>query len=348
MQSQNKGSRKINKISFKKFSEEKINEISYLASYALLLSYLEFFIPRPLPFLRLGLSNAVILYALSMDFSSLFLLCIIKTVCSAFISGTFFSPFFLISFSQSLASALAMYSLNFISKKIFKDKLFSLYGISLFGSAISAIVQILLCTIYLGLGTIKLMGIMLFFSIFSGIITAYLSQKLSLQISTQLPLQSSFQTPKEEKISSKTKVINLLKILFLVIFSLIIFLTNKLLLLIIFFILSFLLQFFSKKKLNILPHIFMWAFVFITGIFIPNGKIFFYIGNLAITKGALVSSAIKSLKLSSSMALSQVAVLIPIYGKGIISKTIKNFQTLVSQNKFTKENWKDYFSLKEQ
>lgn len=318
----------------------KINreEISLLAAFSLLLSYAEFFLPHPLPFLKFGFSNAVILFALYMNFPSVMILCIIKSIASSFISGTLISPFFLISLTQSIISGFLMYALNFFNEKIFKKKFISVYGISLAGSAMSAFVQIFLCSFYLGKGTFEFLGIMLIFSIFSGIITAYISQKIQIHDINQ-----------NEKISDekKAKKSDAVKIIFIIIFSAVIFLTNRIQVLAVFFAISFLIQIISKRKIYFLPHLFMWIFVIITGAFVPSGEIIFRLGKFSVTKGALILSFAKALKLSSSMMLSQAAAKIPVTGKNIIAKTIQKYQILVRDFEFSKSGWKNFFeSLK--
>lgn len=153
------------------------NCIAYLTSLSLLFSYAEFFLPR-FAFFKLGLSNIVILSSLNLNFSSFMILCFLKSLTSSFLSGTLFSPFFLISLGQSIFSGLLMFALNLIFKK---RKFVSIYGISVLGSTFSALVQIFLASLYLGFGTFSLLGYLLIFSVFTGIFTAYFCIKLNLE-----------------------------------------------------------------------------------------------------------------------------------------------------------------------
>lgn len=149
--------------------------IAYLSALTLLFSYAEMLLPRIVPFFRLGLGNAAILMAFEMPFPAFLLLSVIKAIAASLMAGTLFSPFFLISLAQSVSSAclmMAFFKLNTVCKK----KLISLYGISLAGSALSAFVQIWLCTLYLGEGTFSLLGPMLLFNTASGIITALIAE----------------------------------------------------------------------------------------------------------------------------------------------------------------------------
>ena len=74
--------------------------IAYLSALTLLFSYAELFIPRFLPFFRFGLGNVAVLLSFSLDPLSFILLTVIKSVASCLMAGTFFSPFFLLSFDK--------------------------------------------------------------------------------------------------------------------------------------------------------------------------------------------------------------------------------------------------------
>ena len=152
--------------------------IAYLSALTLLFSYAELLLPRIVPFFRLGLGNAAILMAFEMPFPAFLLLSVIKAIAASLMGGTLFSPFFIISLAQSVSSACLMYGL-FKLNVVFKKKLLSLYGISLAGSALSAFVQIWLCTLYLGEGTFSLLGPMFLFNTASGIITALIAEFMS-------------------------------------------------------------------------------------------------------------------------------------------------------------------------
>ncbi|MCR5063858.1 MAG: Gx transporter family protein [Treponema sp.] len=310
--------------------QNKKDKIAFLASLSLIYSYIEFLLPRPVPFLRLGFSNAIILSALFLDFPSFFILCIIKAVCSSFISGILFSPFFIISFSQSVSAGLIMYG----AKKL---KIFSVYGISLLGAACSAVVQIYLCSLYLGKGTINLLWIMLSFSVFSGIITAWLSQKIELPESFDFAENTSGAI--ETGSSRQKKISSILRIFFILIFSCMIFATGNIFLLILLLILSFIIQLISRRRFIIMPHIFMWLFVFLSSIFVPAGKIIFSFWKITITDGAINSALMKALKLSSSMMLSQAASTINFEGNSIIAKTLKNYSRIINKLNLKNRKW---------
>ena len=310
--------------------QNKKDKIAFLASLSLIYSYIEFLLPRPVPFLRLGFSNAIILSALFLDFPSFFILCIIKSICSSFISGTLFSPFFLISFAQSISSGLIMYCVKNL-------KIISVYGISLLGAACSAVVQIFLCSLYLGKGTLSLLWIMLIFSIFSGIITAWLSQKIELPESFDLK-ENSYEAPENSSLRQK-KLSSIFKIILIIILSCVIFATGNIYLLVLLFVITFVIQLISRRRFFIMPHIFMWLFVFLSSIFMPGGKILFSFWKITVTDGAINSALIKALKLSSSMMLSQAASTISFEGNSIIAKTLKNYKRIIDKLDLKNGKW---------
>lgn len=273
------------------------NKIAYLGALTLLFSYAEMLLPRFTPFFRIGLGNIAILLAFDLNPLSFMLLTLIKAFASSLMAGTLFSPFFLISLGQSFFSGMMMYLLARLNRKC-KNNLFSLYGISILGSAVSALIQIFLSTLYLGKGTYSLLGPMLLFSLFSGIITAFFS--LILHIPEQAP-----NLIRKESVEKKQPV--LLLALLILSASAAIFMIKNLIILSLALILALILQLISGRKIYIYPHISLWIFVVISTLFIPNGEVLIKIGTFSITKGSLIMGITKALKLSIVSALSQCA-----------------------------------------
>lgn len=273
------------------------NKIAYLGALTLLFSYAEMLLPRFTPFFRIGFGNIAILLAFDLNPLSFMLLTLIKAFASSLMAGTLFSPFFLISLGQSFFSGMMMYLLARLNRKC-KNKLFSLYGISILGSAVSALIQIFLSTLYLGKGTYSLLGPMLLFSLFSGIITAFFS--LILHIPEQAP-----NLIRKENVEKKQPV--LLLALLILSASAAIFMIKNLIILSLALILALILQLISGRKIYIFPHISLWIFVVISTLFIPNGEVLIKIGTFSITKGSLIIGITKALKLSIVSALSQCA-----------------------------------------
>lgn len=303
--------------------------LAYLCALTLLFSYAEMILPRVVPFFRLGLANTVILLALDINFGSFVILSILKATAASLIGGTLFSPFFLISLVQSLVSALVMrFMYKFISKKAI-----SLYGISVVGSAVSAAVQIILASLYIGKGTFALLGPMLIFNTVSGIVTAFFSEKLGIKESInqiendsqKLEMQSSVS---ESKDNSYRPLVQLFFALVLIAASVSIFFIKNLIVLGITFIVSLIAQKLSKRKIFILPHISLWLFVFISALFIPNGKVLLKFWNISVTQGALLIAAQKSLTLSTVSALSQCAVSLKPGKNTLLGQSLEYFRIM--------------------
>lgn len=286
------------------------NRIAYLSSLALLFSYIELMIPRFIPFLRLGLSNIALLLALDLNFAPYMILASIKSLVNCFVSGTLLSPFMLISLSQSIASAILMWALFRI-----RGKLLGLHGISILGATLSQVIQILLASLYLGKETLKLLGPMLLFSAFSGLLTSVLASFLCIESDTpELIIEGEEQ--------NVNRFQNIFFCICIIISSAFIFCMKNTLLLFGTLIVSFALQKISGRKIRLLPHISMWAFILLSSIFIERGRILFSLGRINITEDSLLDSLQKCFKLSSAMALSQCAANLSLRKDGIFSLTL--------------------------
>ena len=304
------------------------NRIAYLSALTLLFSYAEMLLPRFVPFFRLGLGNIAVLLAFDLSLPSFLLLTIFKAITASLMAGTLFSPFFLISLGQSIVSGFVMYLMATLNSKT-KNRLFSVYGISTAGSAISALIQIVLSSLYLGEGTTALLGPMLIFSIFSGILTAVLSQILHIPDKTPDLIRRQNQSSK-----NKTAIFAIL----ILVAVAAVFMINHLIILCVAFAAAIILQLISGRKFLILPHLSLWLFVVISCLFVPNGRVLYKIGNFSITQGALMIGIIKALKLSTATCLSQCAASLRINGDNFISLILAYFSGLNNEMRNTEGN----------
>ena len=111
-----------------------------LAALALFLSALEYLIPKPLPFLRLGIANLPLLAALTLLSGRRYaLLVILKIAGQGLISGTLFSWIMVFSAGGSIAAGRAMYGLHRLAKQHL-----SLVGLSVAGAFASTVAQLVL------------------------------------------------------------------------------------------------------------------------------------------------------------------------------------------------------------
>ena len=118
---------------------------AFLAACCLFLSTVEFAIPKPIPFMRIGLANIPVLLALStLPTRRLLLLILLKVLGQATIQGSIFSYVFLFSLAGSLSSGiLMMLCSRLLGKRI------SLIGISVMGALASNLTQILIAVLLL-------------------------------------------------------------------------------------------------------------------------------------------------------------------------------------------------------
>ena len=303
-------------------------KLAFLTALTLLFSYIEMILPRFLPFFRLGLANVVILLSLELDFTAFILLAVLKSVSSSLMGGTLFSPFFLISFFQSILSALAMRT----AYKLFSKKIISLYGLSVLGSAVSALVQIFLSSIYLGQGTFALLGPMLIFNVVSGLFVAFVaqSQKVTDYIEKMYDvggrtLAESENESENKKQMLQKKPLQIIFLFFLIGFSASLFFIKSIAVLSVAFVAGFILQKICGRKIFILPHISLWIFIFIAAIFLPNGQVLFKIWRISITRGAMLLALRKALTLSAVSALSQCAVCVTPSQKSIFALILQYY-----------------------
>ncbi len=305
-------------------------QIARLAALTLIFSYAELMLPRVLPFFRLGLGNAALLMGLALDltFPAFMLLSVLKALAVNLMAGTLFSPFFLVSFAQSLVSALIMFGLWRVSRAGREGdgrRLLSIYGISVCGAAASALVQISLSSLYLGQGTWSLLGPMLLFNLMSGFITAWIAEILgaSDKGGEGLPLGCTSLQPTPSnggchprnapdlsgsQPAHRSRNIFCLTLILAAAAS-VFFIKNTAFLCAI-LPLSFLAQKLSHRKILLLPHISLWLFVLLTSVFVPNGRVLFAFAGFSFTEGAALSALQKALRLSIVSALSQTAATI--------------------------------------
>ncbi len=147
--------------------------ISILGALALFLSLIEYVIPKPIPFLKIGIANIPIMISLILltPKETIILICV-KSVGASLIGGTIFSWVFLYSISGSLSSGLVMLLL----KRVLKESV-SMIGLGVAGALCSNLVQIYLATILLGSGA-KFIGLPLLISgLITGSIIGHLTNK---------------------------------------------------------------------------------------------------------------------------------------------------------------------------
>lgn len=113
------------------------------AALCLFLSSIEYLIPKPLPFLRLGLSNLPLLLTLDLLPPGPFLLLLgLKAAGQGLVQGSLFSVTFLFSAAGTLAGGAMMYGTRHLA-----GERVSLVGISVLGALSSNLAQLALASL---------------------------------------------------------------------------------------------------------------------------------------------------------------------------------------------------------
>ncbi len=151
----------------------KNHSLEVLGALCLFLSILEYLIPKPIPFIRLGLANAPILISLIiLTPKNVLKLVLIKSIGGSLVTGTLFSWIFLYSLSGSLLAGVVM----MLTYKILKQHV-SMVGISVIGALFNNLAQISIATIYLGHGAIYLGIPILISGLITGIVIGIFSNR---------------------------------------------------------------------------------------------------------------------------------------------------------------------------
>jgi len=120
--------------------------IALLGAFCLFLSTIEYMIPKPLPFMRIGLANLPLMLALDIfPFTAFLVLVGIKVLGQALITGTLFSYIFLFSLAGTSFSAVTMYGL----RRLWGRNRITFIGIGTAGAMVSNISQLTLAWIFI-------------------------------------------------------------------------------------------------------------------------------------------------------------------------------------------------------
>jgi heptaprenyl diphosphate synthase len=118
------------------------NKVALLGAFCLFLSTIEYIVPKPLPFMRLGIANLPLMLAIDiLPISGFFLLVVVKIFGQALITGSLFSYVFLFSLTGTILSSFVMFTLH----KLFRKNI-GFIGIGTAGAMASNTVQIALAS----------------------------------------------------------------------------------------------------------------------------------------------------------------------------------------------------------
>ena len=277
-----------------------LDSLIFISALCLFLSAIEYAIPKPLPFLRLGLANLpVIIFLKKIRFRDLLFIILFKVVGQAIISGTLFSYIFIFSVSGSFASGIMMFVLY---KLLYCKKLISNIGLSLFGAIANCIAQ-LICAYFImfGASTIYIMPMLVIFSTITGVLLGifcnYFEEKsIWLKkfdlISVKIIQKTEISGERDEKTK---KIIAILKIVIAIISIIILFVIRNIICTwVIVFLFFVLLEISKKGKVKVIPPLLTAFFIILFSLLSPYGLVLVKIGFIKITQGALESGLRKS------------------------------------------------------
>ena len=320
---------------------------AFYAALCLFFSAIEYAIPKPIPFLRLGLANLPILIALTtLDTKQIGILVVFKIIGQALLTGTIFSYIFIFSAAGSIASATTMVLIYNIFKK---TGLLSNISLSLSGALSNNAAQ-LFCSHFLifGENTKYIAPVLLISGLITGtvlgVIVNIFEEKskwyhLLLNPTDFSTLSTNIKENPNNK-DYKSIFIFIIAFVIIVIFMLLHSLWIKIAFSICFFVI---LEIKKKGKVKVLPSIILLISVTFFSLLNPSGEILFSIGLFNITKGALLNGLNKSITLVGMVFVSQIAINKNLYIPGkigsFISLEFSYFEQLTSKKvKFTKKN----------
>lgn len=322
------------------------DDLALWASFCLFLSAVEYAVPKPLPFMRLGLANLPIILSLKkFPLRKIYALAALKVLGQALISGTLFSYVILFSAAGTFASVLFMTAFSALG-----EKNVSFLGLSLIGAFSNNMAQ-LICArlIMFGESTRYIAPPLLACGLVTGFFLGLFAlafeeksvwyrqcgdcgeKKFQLNLKRESRLGCGFSLS-ARKISFSFPALRFcLCMISMVVFLFIKTLWIKWTFTGVFFILA---EIKKKGKVNILSALFITLGVCFFALLVPHGKVLLSIGSWRITQGALTAGLYKSAGLIGMVFISQTAVdrnlLLPGKAGTLVTRTLACFETLTS------------------
>jgi heptaprenyl diphosphate synthase len=133
-------------------NSETYKTLAILGALCLFLSTIEYLIPKPMPFIRIGIANLPLMLAIDIfPLSTFVLLLTLKVVGQGLVTGTLFSYILLFSLAGTLFAGLLMYAI----RRLLGGKYISFIGVGITGAMASNTAQLLLANILLFKGNIQ-------------------------------------------------------------------------------------------------------------------------------------------------------------------------------------------------
>jgi len=331
-----------------------LEKVSLLGGLCFFLSTLEYMIPKPLPFIRLGLANFPLLLALDiLPFSYFVLLAALKVAGQALISGTLFSYVFLFSLGGTALSSLLMYAL----RKCLGKKMISLVGISAAGAmAFNAATLVMAYYFVFGESIRYAAAPILALGIVTGTLLGFLCEYFigrskwygspDIQASSgslNFPALEPRVRNARENFCVKNFGPLALAIAGLCMIPALLFNPNTGMR-IVQFLFFFLIAWLSGKKINPLITLAVMLAIVFFNLLVPYGELLFSIGSFKVTSGALMTGLQRAVTLEGLFMLSRCCIRSDLafpgaFGK-IAGESLRVFSRLAeSKNLFNRKDW---------
>ena len=154
-------------------SDMDIHLVALLSAVAIFLSSIEYMIPKPIPFMRLGIANLPLILALGiLSWREYVLLALLKIIGQGIITGSLFSYIILFSSVGTTMSAVAMFATYLLLKEHVGRT-----GISVMGGLFSALGQLIISRLlFFREATYVIAPLFLFSALISSVILGIFSE----------------------------------------------------------------------------------------------------------------------------------------------------------------------------
>ena len=302
--------------------------LALLGSLCFFLSAVEYLIPKPLPFMRIGLANMPLLLALDIfSPAEFFLLALLKILGQGIIGGMVFTHVFLFSIAGTFCSALAMFGL----RRLLGKKFLGFAGLGCAGAMVSNCAQLLLARYlifgpalrylaapFLASGMVTGIGLGLVCEYFCRRSVWYSRHAVSDKTGnlttegTEEEYGGTEALGKDEGFTEERSFLNNFNAEGLFVAGLLmalIFIFNRSMeIRIAQFLFFCLLAFFFRKKINLFATLFFMVSIVFFHLLAPFGKVLAAFGPLRITQGSLFTGVDKALTVSGLVILSRTCV----------------------------------------
>jgi len=317
-----------------------------LGAFCFFLSSIEYMLPKPLPFMRLGIANLPILLAVDiLPFPWYILLAIVKVIGMSLISGTLFSFVALFSLMGTLTAALVMWGAHKLG-----GKYISQIGVSVLGAISSNLVQMviaryvafgeaawLIAPVFVAMGLITGLALGLFAEHFAKVSRWYALASGRILAAPDTPSDNPGAAPppaaqptsrhqaRHQRRTAKKNAARAARQLRRARFEqtfvpwqiglagltvAILFILERNLAvklgLLLFFILA---TYLAGKSFSLLVTLMVSAGIILANLFVPSGKVLYQLGPLTVTQFALTDGIIKAMTFEGLMFLSKASIL---------------------------------------